>query len=832
MEGPLLPPQAPGPLDGIVSRIGKLSDDRKARLLTVLMQMEKEGDGEGGPAVEWADVEEKAGMEPNLHRYENANDDGEGEDDTPVWLEKHTQSAPDSVVGLGVESPPREQRRPLSGRRSGPERPVEDRTNSMDAPPSLLGLHPDSDLLHQFQQTRLAKDNTAPPLTRNGSSSPILQPSPTVLENSQGTIPLLPPSPFVVPLLPRGSVLTLNVLSTWGDPHYVGLTGLDIFDSSGRLVVLSNPVQQVIGDPHSINVLPEYKDDPRTADKIMDNVNCTKDDVHMWLAPFTEGCSHIINITFDAPVTISMIRVWNYNKSRVHSFRGARQIDMQLDGIPIFRGEVRQASGDLENCEKITEVILFTTEPAVLATLESYYTDLFRSMKENTPAGSGRIESSEEVPRPKTSGGRNAGRPTTAVRSQQPSLVRKSSTTMQPQPTDTELSVVEGSVVKIELLSTWGDMQNIGLSRITILDPASRPIPIEASMVSSNVCELADVAALFAESGPDSTFVVPLQPSTNPVTFVITFPQPVKVAGIRVWNYNRSLEDTFTGVKRLRFHVGPVCVSPALGTYVRKAPGHTKFESAHTIMLNDGTNTGPTNTGHRQSINVAASMNTQSVLMMRKARLQSATIPRAISETLGYEPVLLPVAYVFKFVLSSTLGDVHYVGLNGIELYDMDEKLIELEPRNLQSVPRDVSSLVSCQGDIRVLENLINGVNDNTLDENIWLAPFTPGRSNILYVIFEQPTAISLVKIWNYGKTPSRGVKDLSVFADDLLIFTGALNPAGRCPIQHQSLLFTANMVTVSREMKHLPTVTSQSTSSPAQSPTMTRDTESFTDRD
>ena len=32
-------------------------------------------------------------------------------------------------------------------------------------------------------------------------------------------------------------MLVLQVLSTWGDPHYVGLNGIDIFDDEGNEVV-------------------------------------------------------------------------------------------------------------------------------------------------------------------------------------------------------------------------------------------------------------------------------------------------------------------------------------------------------------------------------------------------------------------------------------------------------------------------------------------------------------------------------------------------------------------------------------------------------------------
>ena len=43
-----------------------------------------------------------------------------------------------------------------------------------------------------------------------------------------------------------------------GDPHYVGLMGIDIFDKGGHLVTLSNTDQQIWANPADINVLPEY----------------------------------------------------------------------------------------------------------------------------------------------------------------------------------------------------------------------------------------------------------------------------------------------------------------------------------------------------------------------------------------------------------------------------------------------------------------------------------------------------------------------------------------------------------------------------------------------
>jgi len=78
---------------------------------------------------------------------------------------------------------------------------------------------------------------------------------------------------FVNPELPRGRTLKFNVLSTWGDPHYVGLMGLEIFDERGKVLELSDIGKQLWADPADINVLDDYEEDPRTVDKLLGTAN-------------------------------------------------------------------------------------------------------------------------------------------------------------------------------------------------------------------------------------------------------------------------------------------------------------------------------------------------------------------------------------------------------------------------------------------------------------------------------------------------------------------------------------------------------------------------------
>jgi hypothetical protein len=49
-------------------------------------------------------------------------------------------------------------------------------------------------------------------------------------------------SDFIIPELPSGSKMELNVHSTWGDRHYLGLNGIEVFSSTGEPVSVAKVI--------------------------------------------------------------------------------------------------------------------------------------------------------------------------------------------------------------------------------------------------------------------------------------------------------------------------------------------------------------------------------------------------------------------------------------------------------------------------------------------------------------------------------------------------------------------------------------------------------------
>ena len=112
-----------------------------------------------------------------------------------------------------------------------------------------------------------------------------------------------------------GSVVELCLAESWGDPGFIGLTGLELLQADTMKPIRLRSDQLSENPP----------EDGRGIEVLVDGVNLTTDVKNMYLCPCTKMTSpgHVtIMLILDTPTRLYGMRLWNYNASMEDSYKG------------------------------------------------------------------------------------------------------------------------------------------------------------------------------------------------------------------------------------------------------------------------------------------------------------------------------------------------------------------------------------------------------------------------------------------------------------------------------------------------------------------------------
>ena len=218
------------------------------------------------------------------------------------------------------------------------------------------------------------------------------------------------------------------------------------------------------------------------------------------------------------------------------------------------------------NCALISlclQTILFTLDEAVLSRVSRhdpvYQGDHAISQQSEdfySPA-----REYQEVVRPTTPNEHPDARPFTAASVSRKAVNRSSSCSGEVLSAKVSCSKpvsYTGSQVEVILANNWGDSSYMGLTGICLLTGSRQPVAIrpnqltfsfrlkDGSVMEEKIPELTDGVNLTNDSTHMCVWPIPPPPCTPSLMFRLD--APTSLGGLRVWNYNQGLEESYFGV--------------------------------------------------------------------------------------------------------------------------------------------------------------------------------------------------------------------------------------------------------------------------------------------
>ena len=122
-------------------------------------------------------------------------------------------------------------------------------------------------------------------------------------------------------------------------------------------------------------------------------------------------------------------------------------------------------------------------------------------------------------------------------------------------------------------------------------------------------------------------------------------------------------------------------------------------------------------------------------------------------------------------MISSNYGHPKYVGLTGIELYNVKSEQINIETAlTIGALPKDLRTLYNDEKEQRIFENVFDKINNTNDSENMWVTRFKKNYNfPFVELYFKERLRISKLKLYNYNERDKLniGTKTIELYLDD-----------------------------------------------------------------
>ena len=124
-----------------------------------------------------------------------------------------------------------------------------------------------------------------------------------------------------------------------------------------------------------------------------------------------------------------------------------------------------------------------------------------------------------------------------------------------------------------------------------------------------------------------------------------------------------------------------------------------------------------------------------------------------------------------RFIISSNYGHHKYVGLTGIELFNVKGEPINIESAlTIGALPKDLRTLYNDEKENRIFENVFNKINNTNDSDNMWVTKLKKNNPlPFIELYFKEKLRISKIRIYNYNERDKLniGAKTIELYLDD-----------------------------------------------------------------